>query len=124
MLALREDPATAYRRAAFDARVRGAKRGELVHVCLDQVADGLARALRGDALGDNAARADGLTRALAALTALEMGIDRSAPLAGALTQMYGAARLAVLDAVTGFDSTRIGQVRADFVEIAAALRGA
>lgn len=122
MLALREDPAAAYRRTAFDARVRGSTSGELALLCIEQVADAINRALIGHARADNGGRAEGLTRAHAALTALEMGIDRAAPLAGALAQLYGAAREEILVAVTDFDPQRLSRIRGDFREVAAALR--
>lgn len=122
MLAVRESPASAYRRAAFDVRVRGAGPAELVHLCLDQVGESLAHALRGHRLADNTARAAGLTRAHAALLALEMGVDENAPLAGALLQVFRAARAEILGAVTAFAPDRLERVRDDFAEIAAALR--
>jgi hypothetical protein len=55
------------------------------------------------------------------VTALDMGVDRSAPLAEALLQIYGAARKAVLDSVITFDAERLRAVRQDFVDIAGAL---
>jgi flagellar protein FliS len=50
-----------------------------------------------------------------------MGVDRSAPLAAALLQVYGAARREVLASVTDFQPARLEAVRRDFVEIEAAL---
>ena len=122
MLALHRDAASAYRNSAFDARVRGASSAELVLLCIDQLIDGLGNALRANELGDNGRRADGITRSLSALTALDMGIDRSAPLGPALAQLYSAARQEVLASVTDFVPDRLGRVRDDFVDLARAFR--
>ena len=122
MLALHRDAAAAYRSAAFDARVRGAGSTELVLVCLDQFVDGLGQALLAHERGDTSRRAEGVTRALAALTALDMGIDRQGSLAAALVQLYGAARQQVLASVTDFVPAKLVPVRQDFAEIAQAFR--
>ena len=122
MLALIENPADAYRRSAFDARVRAAKAGDLVIVCLEQVAEGLGKALAAHRKNDRSRRAEGLTHAHAALTALEMGIDRSGPLAGPLGQLYSAARKQVLNCVTDFRPEPLEKVMVDFAEIAEAMR--
>lgn len=121
MLAL-TDPNEAYRRSLFDARVQGGDTAALVQLCLEHVITGLGGALFAHERGDPAARSKALTRALTAITALEMGVDRSAPLAGPLLQMYGAGRQAVLSSVTNFDPTHLASVRQDFIDIDAALR--
>ncbi|WP_305098534.1 flagellar protein FliS [Croceibacterium aestuarii] len=118
------DPNEAYRRSHFDARVQGSDAAALVHLCLEQAMAGLGGALLAHQRADPAARSKGLTRALTAITALEMGVDRSAPLAGSLLQIYGAARKAVLDSVTNFDPAALETVRQDFGEIDAGLRAA
>ena len=53
-----------------------------------------------------------------------MGVDRSASLANALLQIYGAARQTILDSVANFDPAGLEAVRADFFEIGAVLRPA
>ena len=53
-----------------------------------------------------------------------MGVDRNAPLAQALLQVYGAARKAVLDSVTDFNADLLQSVRQDFLDIESALRPA
>jgi flagellar protein FliS len=116
------DPREAYRRSAFDARVHGSDTAALVQLCLEQVVAGLGGALLAHERGEPGLRSQGLTRALTAITALEMGVDRTAPLATALLQVYGAGRRAVLDSVTAFDTGLLTSVRQDFVEIEAALR--
>lgn len=122
MLALIENPADAYRRSAFDARVRAATAGDLVIVCLEQVSEGLGKALAANRKDDRTRRAEGLTHAHAALMALEMGIDRSGPLAGALSQLYGSARTQILNCVTNFRPESLEVVMKDFAEIADAMR--
>ena len=118
------DPHEAYRRSAFDARVQSGDTAALVLLCLEQALAGLGGALLANERGDPAARSKALTRALTAVTALEMGVDRSAPLAGSLLLLYGAARRAVLDSVVSFDPAVLSPVRQDLLEIEAALRSA
>ena len=118
------DPHEAYRRSAFDARVQSGDTAALVLLCLEQAIAGLGGALLANERGDPAARSKALTRALTAVTALEMGVDRSAPLANSLLLVYGAARRAVLDSVVSFDPAVLSPVRQDLLEIEAALRSA
>jgi len=122
MLAL-TDPHEAYRRSALDARVQGGDTAALVTLCLEHATTGLGMALFAQARGDAAQRSKALTRALTAITALEMGVDRDAPLAQALLQVYGAARKAVLDSVIRFDPAALAATRQDLGEIHTALRG-
>ncbi len=121
MLAL-TDPHEAYRRSALDARVQGGDTAALVTLCLEHAITGLGLALFAQQRGDAAQRAKALTRALTAVTALEMGVDRDAPLAQALLQVYGAARKAVLDSVIRFDVAALAATRQDLSEIQSALR--
>lgn len=82
--------------------------------------DGLERTSASNDLGQVA---PGLTRAYAALAALEMGVDQSAEMAGALMQFYGAARETILEQVTHFDSAMLARMRDDFQDIATAFAG-
>lgn len=116
------DPREAYRRSAFDARVHGGDTAALVQLCLEQAIVGLGGAVLAHERKDLAARSKWLTRALTAITALEMGVDHEAPLADALLNLYGAARKALLDSAVKFDPVQLRSVRQDFVEIDAALR--
>lgn len=119
------DPREAYRRSEIDARVEGgADPADLVRLCYEQAISGLGLAIIAHERKDPAARSKALTRALSALTALDMGVDRSAPLADALLQLYGAARKAILDSVVSFDAEMLGQVRQDFIDIAKAVQNA
>lgn len=120
MLMLRS-PQEAYRKVDFDARIAGADPQALVALCFEQFGTALGTAQWADGQGDNAARSRALTRALAALTALQMGIDPAAPLAPALGQLYRAARATVLESVPQFDPAAIGMVRRDFADIARAM---
>ena len=116
------DPREAYRRSEFDARVQGgADAASLVRLCMEQVISRLGLAIIANDRQDPAARSKALTGALSAITALDMGVDRSAPLAPALLQLYGSARKAVLDSVLAFDAKLLGRVRQDFIEISSAL---
>jgi len=73
---------------------------------------------------DNAAKSAALTRAVSAVTALQLGVKGTEGVAAALLQFYQAAKNTLLDSVLSFDPVRIGQVRADILEIAGALHGA
>lgn len=121
MLHHRRDPSEAYRRVDFDARVRGADSRQLVDLCLEQVIGSVGRAVHAQERGDNAAKSAALTRAISALTALQMGVDMANPTAGALVQLYQSARNAILDCVTRFDIQTLQTIRQDFTEIREAM---
>lgn len=115
-------PAQAYRRVDFDARVAGAAPRELVLVCYDQLDQALARAVRCEQAQDNAGKSEALTRAVAAVAALQLGVDRAAPIAAALDQFYAAARKTLLDSVLAFDAAALRRLAGDARDIAAAFR--
>jgi len=114
-------PHEAYRRVEFDARVVGADPRQLVLVCYDQLTGALGRALHAARSGDNRLKSEALTRALAAIAALQMGIDPAAPIASVLTQFYGSARRALLDCVLDFDQQVVETLQHDFSEVARSL---
>jgi flagellar protein FliS len=118
------DPSEAYRRVDFDARVKGADSRQLVDLCLEQVAGSLGRAIHAAGCGDNGAKSSALTRAVAALTALQMGVDGNVPTGQALLQLYQSARSSILDNVLHFNPGTLGQIRQDFIEIRQAMLGA
>jgi flagellin-specific chaperone FliS len=121
---LRRDPSEAYRRVDFDARVKGADARQLVDLCLEQVAGSVGRAIHASGRGDNGAKSAALTRAIAALTALQMGVDPGAQTGQALLQLYAAARTTILDSVLAFNPGSLTQIRQDFIEIRTAMLGA
>ncbi len=123
MLAQR-NPHDAYRRVEFDARIASARPEQLVGLCYEELSMALGSAIRAHELGDNQRRSQGLTRALSALTALQLGIDGSAQSASALGQFYGGLRKAVLDSVPNFDAARLANAKIDVDDVAAALTGA
>ena len=108
MLANRS-PHEAYRRVDFDARVEGANPQQLVGMCYEALAGALGTAL---------------TRALSAVTALQLGVEGDEGVALALRQLYQSARRSILDSALKFDPEVIGEMRRDFVEIARALTSA
>jgi len=120
----RRSPSEAYRRVDFDARVEASDPRQLVALCCEQVAASLGSALFAAARGDNALKSQSLTRALAALTALDLGVSGDDAMARALRQLYGAARRTVLDCALRFDASGIETIRRDFGEIGAALQAA
>lgn len=123
MLALR-NPHDAYRRVEFDARIASARPDQLVALCYQELAMALGSAVRAHELGDNQRRSRGLTRALAAITALQLGIAGNVAGAGALRQFYGALRHAVLESVPNFDAKRLSAAKTDVEDVAAALASA
>lgn len=115
-------PHEAYRRVDFDARVQGANPAELVHLCYEHLIGALGTAIHAGATGDNTLKSRSLTRALTAITALQMGVSGDTGMADALRQLYEGARREILDAAIRFDPAKIEVVRRDFEEIGRALR--
>lgn len=116
------DPCETYRRIDFEARVSGSDPLQLVDVCFEQLCGSLDRAQFAAERGDNAMKSAALTRAVAALTALQMGVNPEGPTGLALIQLYGAARRSVLDSAVRFDAATLRRIRADFEDIRQAMR--
>lgn len=114
-------PQEAYRRIDFDARVAGADSRQLVALCYEQLTAALGSALFAQERGDNSLKSQSLTRALAALTALQLGVNGNQSIAPALIQLYESARRAVLDSALAFDAPTITEIRNDFLEIGKAI---
>lgn len=121
---LQRDPCEAYRRVDFDARVSGAGSRQLVDLCFEQLIGSLDRAVFAQGRGDNRMKSAALTRAVAALTALQIGVDTTAPTGDALSQLYLSARKAVLECAVRFDASVLSAIRTDFSEIREAMLGA
>lgn len=119
MIATRS-PAEAYRRIDCDARVKGASPQDLVIISYEYFVAALDAAVFAHEATNNAQKSAALTRALAMLTSLQMGIDPRNRLSSALDGLYEAARRTVLDSVVRFDAAALRQVRSDFAEISAA----
>jgi flagellin-specific chaperone FliS len=120
MLALRS-PQEAYRRVQFDARIETASAHGLVALCFEQLDSALASASIASESRDNAAKSRALTRALSAITALQLGIEGEHGVAGALRTFYEAARRTLLDNAIAFDPAALAALRGDFADIARAL---
>lgn len=120
---LRRDPGETYRRVDFDARVKGASSLQLVALCLEQAAGSLGRAIYAQDHGDNSAKSAALTRAVAAITALELGVDSSNPVGAPLLQLYQAARRTILDNALRFDPRQLETIRTDLLDIREAMLG-
>ncbi|MCB2076666.1 MAG: flagellar protein FliS [Novosphingobium sp.] len=123
MLAQR-NPQEAYRRVDFDARIEGADTRELIGVCYEQFVTAIGTAIFAAERGDNGLKSRSITRALSAITALQLGVSGDGGVADALRQLYGAARRAVLDSALRFDAETLGRVRQDFLEVNEALHAA
>lgn len=122
MLAMRT-PQEAYRRVDFDARVNGSGPSDLVHLCIEHLVGALGTALHAASAGDNQLKSSSLTRALTAVTALQLGVSGEGGVTNALRHVYEGARRTILDCAIAFDSRRLDALRADFIEIGTALRG-
>lgn len=120
MLALRS-PNEAYRRVDFDARVEGSDPRHLVGLCYEQLISSLGSAIFAQERGDNALKSKSLTRALSAITALQLGVSGDDSMAQALRHLYEAARCAILDSALNFDAGKLGTIRKDFIDIAHAM---
>ena len=118
---LRRDPGETYRRVDFDARVKGASSLQLVVLCLEQAAGSIGRAVYAQDHADNSAKSAALTRAIAAITALELGVDGSHPAGQPLLQLYQAARRTVLDSALRFDGAKLETIRVDLLDIREAM---
>lgn len=114
------NPRDAYRRSEVDARIRGTSTAQLVTLCCEQVTAGLGLAVAAHRRDDPAGRSRGLTQALSALTALELGVDRERPMAEHLVGFYAHARQVVLDGVPNFDPVAAERLRSDFAELSVA----
>lgn len=123
MMLSQRNPNAAYRRVDFDARVSSASPQDLVKLCYEQLIGALGRAQLAHERRDNRMKSDALTRASSALIALQMGVSGDGEMAGALNQLYTSARQTVLDNVVQFSPETIATIRADFVEISAAMNG-
>jgi len=123
MLAL-QSPHEAYRRVDFDARVEGANPRQLVGLCYETLASALGTALYAHQQGDNRLKSQSLTRALSAVTALQLGVSGDEGVSDALRQLYTAARRSLLDSAIAFDSDVIATMKHDFLEISSALNAA
>jgi flagellar protein FliS len=121
---LLSNPQEAYRNVEFDARVESASPGQLVQLCYEQLVSALGSAMHAHSKGDNLVKSRSLTRALSALTALQMGISGEDSVSGALRHFYNAARKTVLDCVLDFDANAVTRLREDFAEIALAMKQA
>jgi len=116
------DPYDAYQRVEFDARVKGASPQELVHICYDQLILALGTALLAHDRSDARLKSRSMTRALTALMALQMGIDRNHAMAALLNDFYGAARKSILSSSLNFDPDCLREMRDDFSDLRAAFR--
>lgn len=123
MLASR-DPGLAYRRSSFDARLLAASPQDMVIMCLDDFLASVVRFEQADSRDDREMRSAALTRCITALTALEMGVDRSLALGGTLLQFYSAAKSALLGMVVSIEVARLRAIKSDFEEIRGSFRAA
>ena len=114
-------PRDAYRQSNFDARIKGGSPEDIVVYCLDELALTLGMLRQADMRGNRGGRSEAITRGIAILTALEMGVDRETELASSLLHFYEGARRLLLASVAQTDSDAVDTLRADVTEIRDAL---
>lgn len=116
-------PAEVYSRIEFDARVSGAGKEELVLVLIEQLLIALQSAIFAHENRLNERKSAAMTRAIAALTALELGVVSSSEndMGASLLTFYREAKKSILDSVVKFDSDAFAGLYADFSEIRQAL---
>lgn len=111
-------PAEAYRRVALDARVAGADPAQLVLLCYEQLTDSLGQAIEASARGDNPRRSAAMTKAMSALTALQLGLDPGHALSATLSDFFSGVRRVLLDNVPAFDAAAVAAIKSDVVDVA------
>lgn len=117
-------PQEAYRRVDFDAQVAGADPVQLVVLCYEQLGSSLGTAIHAQGACDHARKSAALARALSAITALAMGLDRDQPIAAPIATMLEAARQTVLGSVLNFDAAALRSLQTDVLDIASAFKSA
>ncbi|MBB3034007.1 flagellar export chaperone FliS [Alteriqipengyuania lutimaris] len=120
MLASNE-PRAAYQQSNFDARVRGGTSQDIVVYCLDELSLTIGMLRQADMRGNRAGRSAAITRAIAILTALEMGVDRENELAGSLLHFYEGSRRLLLGSIAETQVEAIEALRTDVIDIRDAL---
>lgn len=118
------DPGIAYRRSSFEARLLAATPQDMVIMCLDDFLANLVRFEQADLRDDREARSTALTRCITSLTALEMGVDRTAPLGQPLLEFYAAGKSALLGMVVSIEVGPLRAIKADFEDIRRSFRAA
>lgn len=124
MLQLHRSPREAYRRIDFDAQITGASPMQLVVLCYEQLGSALGTAIHAEQAVDSARKSAALARALSAIAALAMGLDRDQPISDAITTMLEAARQTVLGSVLRFDQKALADLKTDVLDIANAFQAA
>ncbi len=119
MLALSKDPAATYRRIEFDARVSGAGQAELVTLLLEELLSALQSALFAYDHGHNQRKSAAMTRAIAVLTTMELGVTPGPAdgIGATLLHFYRAGKRTILDSVVRFDREAIARLHGDFEDI-------
>jgi flagellin-specific chaperone FliS len=119
MLALNKDPAATYRRIEFDARVSGAGQAELLTLLIEELLAALQSALFAHEHGHNQRKSAAMTRAIAVLTTLELGVTPGAAggIGETLLHFYRGGKRTILDSVVGFDPEAIARLRDDFEDV-------
>lgn len=126
MLATRTNPAETYRRIEFDARVSGASQGQLVTLLLEELVTALQSALFAHDHGHNQRKSAAMTRAIAVLNTMELGVapDMGDGIGATLLHFYRAGKRTILDSVVGFDREAIARLHGDFEDIRRSFAGA
>ncbi|MGB7408952.1 MAG: flagellar protein FliS [Pontixanthobacter sp.] len=113
----RPNVADAYRKVEREAAIMGSNPRALTILCYDELIASLESALNAHRRDVPDRRRDALHRAASALAALQLGIDRSLPIAVAISGLFDLAEQSLRTAIIRFTPAPIEAMTRDFIDI-------
>ena len=113
----RPKPAEAYRRVELDACVAGGNPAQMTRLCIAEAIGALNRSLYFESRGNDESCRNCLLKAISAMQALQLGVDREQPLGDVLLTFYGNACQGVSRNLRNFDAEAIAAIRGDLLDI-------
>ncbi|WP_165362071.1 flagellar protein FliS [Qipengyuania thermophila] len=123
-LAVSAEVTETYRRVELAALALGGTAAQLTCLCLSEAERALGAAIACHARAQPVRRNAALMRAMACIQALQLGVDRTQPLAPALLLVYGDAWRRLAAAAARFDAGAVGALRQELAELHSAFAGA
>ncbi|MCJ7420352.1 flagellar export chaperone FliS [Sphingomicrobium astaxanthinifaciens] len=111
----------AYNQVSIEARILGCDGEKLVRFCFEELDRSLGQLIAAKQRNRPAIASEALSKALAALSALETGIDRSSPLAPALSSFYLGVRTELARQAWSRHGSKIEELRRDVADVASAM---
>ncbi len=124
MMPLTANPAEAYRRVEFDARIEGSDGTKLTQICLEAVVQALTGAQAAADRKDRTGLADALGRAGQIILGLERAVDPANPMSATLREFYSAASLQVRQITIRYNKAMLATLRQDFIDVMEAMDAA